>query len=248
MADSGHIADSGAAPPDHPHPRTGASAPPRPRANTKRTLTTDNFLRTIGNFVASGPVLVRAFVRPRISFALREKIYLAVTAINDCRYCQWGHTHWALAHGVPLEEVNQILGHQAESLEAGNPTEAVAILFAQHYAEHLDQFDQESINNLRKYYSDAQVNEILAHVRFITCTNLSGNTVDAFLGRFRSPDQPVGMFQFVIGAALAPILFVIIVLAKLDRALGIVKLRARWHRARRERHAEPGQPHRGVRD
>jgi len=57
---------------------------------------------------------------------------------------------------VPLEEVNQILGHQIESLKAKNPAEAVAILFAQHYAENLDQFDPESIKNLRKYYSDAR--------------------------------------------------------------------------------------------
>jgi hypothetical protein len=90
-----------------------------------------------------------------------------------------------MAQGVPLEEVNQILGHQIESLKAKNPAEAAAILFAQHYAENLDQFDPESIENLRKYYSDAQVAEILAYVRAITLGSLTGNTVDAFLGRFR---------------------------------------------------------------
>ena len=108
---------------------------------------------------------------------------LGVTSITDCRYCQWGHTHWAMAHGVPLEEVNQILGQQIESLEAKNPAEAAAILFAQHYAENLDRFDPESIENLRKHYSDAQVAEILAYVRAITLGSLTGNTVDAFLGR-----------------------------------------------------------------
>ena len=37
-----------------------------------------------------------------------------------------------MAKGVPLEEVNQILGGQVESLAAANPAEAAAILFAQH--------------------------------------------------------------------------------------------------------------------
>ena len=129
------------------------------------------------------PSLLAALFRPKISAALREKILLGVTSVNDCRYCQWGHTHWAMAHGVPLEEVNQILGQQIESLQAKNPAEAAAILFAQHYAEHLDQFDPESIGNLRKHYSDAQVAEILAYVRVITLASLTGNTVDAFLGR-----------------------------------------------------------------
>ena len=109
---------------------------------------------------------------------------LGVTSVTDCRYCQWGHTHWAMAHGVPLEEVNQILGQQVESLEAKNPAEAAAILFAQHYAENLDGFDPASIANLRKHYSDAQVAEILAYVRAITLGSLTGNTVDALLGRF----------------------------------------------------------------
>ena len=156
----------GDTPADDPHPTSGASTPPNQPGKTKRTLTPDNFLTTVANVVASGPVLVEAVVRPKISAALREKLFLAVTSVNDCRYCKWGHTHWAMAQGVPLEEVNQILGHQIESLEAKNPAEAAAILFAQHYAEHLDQFDPEAIENLRKYYSEAEVAEILAYVRF----------------------------------------------------------------------------------
>jgi AhpD family alkylhydroperoxidase len=152
----------------------------------KRTLTPGNFLRTVGNVLASGPVLVRALFRPKISPALREKIMLGVTSVTDCRLCQWGHTHWAIAKGVPLEEVNRILGSEVEALKALDPAEATAILFAQHYAENLDQFDTESIVNLRKFYSTVQVDEILAYVRAITLGSLTGNTLDAFLGRFRS--------------------------------------------------------------
>jgi AhpD family alkylhydroperoxidase len=168
-----------------PHPENGASAPLKRLGKTKRTLTPGNFFKTVGNVVASGRVLLSALVRPKTSAALREKVMLAVTSVTDCRYCQWGHTHWAMAQGVPLEEVNQILGHQIASLEAKNPAEAAAILFAQHYAENLDQFDLASIENLHRYYNDAQVAEILAYVRAITLGSLTGNTVDAFLGRLR---------------------------------------------------------------
>ena len=164
-------------------PEDGASAPPKPPTKAKRTLTAGNFFRTIGNVIASGPVLLAALIRPKTSAALREKVMLGVIAVTDCGYCQWGHSHWAMAHGVPLEEVNQILGQQIESLQAKNPAEAAAILFAQHYAENLDRFDPESIANLRKYYSAAQVAEILAYVRAITLGSLTGNTVDALLGR-----------------------------------------------------------------
>ena len=189
----------------------------------KRTLTPDNVFRTIGNVVASGPVLLAAFLEPKTSAALREKVVLGVTSINDCRYCEWGHTHWALANGVSVEEVNQILGLQVESLEATNPAEAAAILFAQHYAERRDQFDPEAIENLRRFYTDAQVTEILAYVRAITFGTLTGNTVDAFLDRFRgdrrpgSSDETGILFQGMVTAAAAPLMLVLALLATCDR-------------------------------
>ncbi len=191
---------------------SGTSAPPQHTSQPKRTLTPDNFFQTVANVVNSSPQLALAAVKPNISAALREKIFLGVSSVNDCRYCKWGHTHWSMAQGVPLEEVNQILSFQIESLEAKNPAEAAAILFAQHYAEHLDQFDHESIANLRKYFSDSQVGEILAYVRFITFTNLLGNTADAFLNR---------SFEGVVGAAAAPLALVLNLVAKFDRQVGM---------------------------
>ncbi len=99
---------------------------------------------------------------------------LEVTAINDCGYCKWGHTYLAVAQGVPLEEINQIFGYQDESLVAKDEAEAAAILFAQHYAENIDEIDPESLANLREYFSDPQVAEIIAYVRAITLGNLTG--------------------------------------------------------------------------
>jgi AhpD family alkylhydroperoxidase len=170
---------------DNRRQESGTGAPPRHAGRAKRTLTRDNFFRTVAGAVASVPVLLAALVRPKTSAALREKVMLGVTSINDCRLCSWGHTHWALANGVPLEEVNQILGHEVESLEAANPAEAAAVLFARHYAENLDRFAPESIENLRRHYGDAQVAEILAYVRAITLGSLTGNTLEAVLGRLR---------------------------------------------------------------
>ena len=160
---------------------TIGSASLKPAGNAKRTLTRRNMWKTLGGVAASAPALARGLVRPTVKPALREKIMLEVTAINGCRYCEWGHTHLAVAHGVPLEEINQIFGYQHESLRAKDMAEAAAILFAQHYAESLDQIDPGSLANLRTYYSDAQVGEIIAYVRAITLGNLTGNTLDSFL-------------------------------------------------------------------
>lgn len=245
MSRASQRTDLGGAPPGDPRSEGGEAGPPRAKPKARRTLTPHNVLTTIGRSVCASPVLIRAYIRPKIPFVLREKLYLAVTSINECRFCEWGHTHWALAHGVPLAEVNQLLGREAVSLVAGTEAEAVAILFARHYAEHLERVDPDSLQNLRKYYSNAQIKEILAHLRFITLTNLSGNTVDAFLGRFRRPPEPVGAFQFVAGAALSPILLLIVSMAKIERALGAVTRRSQLYDPRHGTRTEAGQAHKG---
>jgi AhpD family alkylhydroperoxidase len=160
-------------------------APPNQPGKARRTLTIGTSFTTLGKVFASGPALISALLRLKTSAALREKVFLGVTSINDCRYCSWGHSHWARAHGVSLEEINQILSQQIDSLQAKNPAEAAAILFDQHYAEHLERFDPEAIENLRQYYDDGQVREILGYVRVITFGNLLGNTLEDVLGRFQ---------------------------------------------------------------
>jgi AhpD family alkylhydroperoxidase len=165
--------------------RAARGAPPNQPGKARRTLTIGTCFTTLGKVFASGPALVSALLRPKTSAALREKVFLGVTSINDCRYCSWGHSHWARAHGVSLEEINQILSQQIESLQARNPAEAAAILFAQHYAEQLGRFDPQAIENLRQYYDDGQVREILGYVRIITFGNLLGNTLEDVLDRFQ---------------------------------------------------------------
>lgn len=206
-------------------PKIEENAPPKPASKPKRTLTRDNFFKTVADVVASGPVLFEAAFRPRISATLREKLFLAVSSVNDCRYCKWGHTHWAMAQGVPLDEVNQILGQQSESLAAKNPAEAAAILFAQHYAEELDQIDPDSIENLREHYSDTEVAEILAYVRFITLTNLTGNTVDAFLTGSCSQGK-ASSFESAVAAVAAPVALVLTQLAKFDSKIEMEDLQS----------------------
>jgi AhpD family alkylhydroperoxidase len=186
----------------------------------KRTLTSQNLLRTVANCAISLPVIVRSIFRPKTSRALLEKVMLGVTAINDCRHCAWGHSHWAISQGVPIEEVNQLLRNVDVSITVRNAGEAAAILFGRHYAEHLDRIDPESLRSLRKHFSPDQVREIVAHVHFITFTNLGGNTVDAVLERIRAKGRPISLVEGVAGVALAPILFVLVALVKLQMVVG----------------------------
>ena len=138
--------------PDARPPGAVAPAQPGPPANARRTLTRENRVQDARRRRVAAPVLLPALVRPKDAPALREKIMLAVSSVNECRYCQWGHTRLATAQGVPLDEVNEILGYQ--SLEARSSAEAAAILFAQDYAENHGAFDPTWIGSLRAHYSD----------------------------------------------------------------------------------------------
>jgi AhpD family alkylhydroperoxidase len=180
----------------------------------KRTLTPGNVVETTARFAASLPVLVPALVRPKTSAALREKVMLGVTSVNDSRYCKWLHTHVAMAEGVPREEVDRIFGPvngPPDETDAETADDA-AIRFGRRYAERLDQVDPEALERLRRHYGDAQVDEVLAYVRFITFANLLGNTADAFLGK---------LFLNAAGVAASPLALFMLFAAGLDRRVGM---------------------------
>ena len=161
-----------------PNPTLG-----RPEPGAKRGLDRGNAWPVIAVAVSSLPTLIRALIRPTVPRALREKLMLEVTAVNECRYCQWGHTYLAVSQGVPLEEINQIFSGQDEALSARDEAEAAAILFAQHYAERREEYDPAAMEDLRRYYTPAQATEIVAYLRAITLGNLTGNALDALLER-----------------------------------------------------------------
>ena len=61
----------------------------------------------------------------RVSRAFAEKIMMAVTQVNGCRYCAYFHTKMALREGIPPDDLEKLL-----ALELGHfpQEEAVAVL------------------------------------------------------------------------------------------------------------------------
>jgi hypothetical protein len=89
------------------------------------------------------------------------------------------------------------------------------------------QIDPESVKNLRKYFTQSQVREIVGYVYFITFTNLGGNTVDAVLERVRGPGRPITVVEGISGVVLAPILLLLVVLVKAGKLIGTDRRRAK---------------------
>lgn len=124
---------------------------------------------------------LRSAVRAgRVSKAFSEKIMLAVTRVNGCRYCAYGHTRAALAAGVAESELHQLM---AGDLGGFPEQETIALAFAQHYAESACRPDPAAWQRVETYYGAEPAQDIQTYLRMITFGNLFGNTFDALLSR-----------------------------------------------------------------
>jgi AhpD family alkylhydroperoxidase len=71
-------------------------------------------------------------VRRQLDRRLRERIMLAVSVVNGCRYCAWSHARAALLAGLPREEIRGLLDAR---LAAAPEADWPMLLYAQHWAE-----------------------------------------------------------------------------------------------------------------
>jgi len=115
-----------------------------------------------------------------IDTAFRERLMLAVTAVNGCSYCSYAHARRALAEGIDGSEVEALLDGVVEH----SPTEeAAALLYAQHWAETAGKIDPVARERIIETYGEGSVNAIELALRTIQIGNLLGNTMDYVLYR-----------------------------------------------------------------
>lgn len=148
----------------------------------KRTFTLPLLARSLGAATLYLPVLATALARPATSPALREKVMLGVTSVNDCRYCTWVHTGLALSNGVDLDELQHLL--DAGTFGKVDGREATAILFAKHFADTVREPSADARAALANEFSARERAEIMAYIHAIYFANLAGNSGDAWLARF----------------------------------------------------------------
>ena len=105
---------------------------------------------------------------------------LAVTSVEGCRYCSYLHTKLALKDGISQEEIGKLLSGDVEGC---TEEEAVAILYAQHWAESNARPDPEVAQKLQEIYGSEEAEAIHLMLRMIRLGNLLGNTWDYLLYR-----------------------------------------------------------------
>jgi AhpD family alkylhydroperoxidase len=136
----------------------------------------------------------------------RERVILAVTEVNGCRYCAWIHGAW-----------QDFLGEA----DVDNAEEAV-LAYARACAEAARPLDPSALLDV---LPAAAVAEVRATVAQIEVANLVGNTVDGLLARFtrKRPFSPLGIAREAATVAVAlpvavPMVSVAAVMRAVDRA------------------------------
>jgi AhpD family alkylhydroperoxidase len=116
----------------------------------------------------------------------QERVFLAETEVNGCRFCAYAHSRAAFKEGVSREEIQELLkrnwGHVPEP-------ERAAIAYAQHWAESDGRPDVKAAEKLRAEYGDASAAQIEYALLLMRICNFIGNFVDLCLfkvsaGRF----------------------------------------------------------------
>jgi len=123
--------------------------------------------------------LVRKAMRGElVSFPFRERLMMAVTAVNQCRYCTYYHVKESLTAGLPEEEIRQL---QDGIVDDAPAEELPALLYAQHWAETDAKPDPAMRQKLYEIYGDERAEAIETILRMIRMGNLWGNTADYLL-------------------------------------------------------------------
>ncbi len=124
---------------------------------------------------------MRALMRGEtLASDFRERLMLAVTEVNACRYCAYYHARQALAAGLPRSELEALTEGDFGSSPAH---ERPALLYAQHWAEADGLPDPATRNHIVALFGSETALAIDLALRVIRIGNLLGNTFDYVLYR-----------------------------------------------------------------
>ena len=169
----------------------------------KRITSTKIFYRYISDLVRNFKAVRVA--KNRLDKQFQNKILLAVTQVNGCRYCSYLHTKHALESGMSEEEIKSLLSGEVGDV---NNDETIALIFAQHYAETQANPDKDSIKRLFKKYGNEKANDIIAIIQVIMVGNIHGISVDLLQSRIKGKRDPDSSFLTEFSTAFGVLLFV----------------------------------------
>jgi AhpD family alkylhydroperoxidase len=130
-------------------------------------------------FIVKRTSKMKALMRGEtIDAKFRERLMMAVTEVNGCRYCAYFHSQQALAAGIGSDELAEI----AEmSFESSPEEQHPALLYAQHWAESNANPEPDAWTCMQDAYTAEELELIELCLHTIRMGNLMGNLADYLL-------------------------------------------------------------------
>ncbi|MFD1553654.1 carboxymuconolactone decarboxylase family protein [Putridiphycobacter roseus] len=147
-----------------------------------------------------------------------KRIDLAVTEVNGCAICSYGHAKMALRQGMGNEEINSFLSEGGGG-DFIKPEEAKAILFAQHFADSRACPKKYAYDAIVKEYGEEKAEIILSAAQVMIFGNMYGIPLSAFLSRLKGKPYKDSSFLYEFKVLLLGFLFLPIAILH-----GLIKL------------------------
>lgn len=179
----------------------------------KSLATFSEAYRTLYYALRNMPTLQKARKSGLLSEHFNSRIMLAVTEVNGCNLCSYGHTTLALESGMNQTEISQLLGGEMDDTPEH---EQAAILFAQHVADQRGAVSEKAWEHLITLYGEKQAEAILASVQVIMRGNTFGIPIGSLFSRiskrpiFKKDERTTLAYEW--GMLVAALLFLPIAL------------------------------------
>ncbi|MBD1258972.1 carboxymuconolactone decarboxylase family protein [Maribacter polysiphoniae] len=132
-----------------------------------------------------------------------KRIQLAVTEVNGCAICSYGHAKMALRQGMGNDEINSFLSGGSDFTK---PEEAKAIMFAQYFADSRGFPKKYAYDSIVKEYGKKKARIILSAAQMMITGNMYGIPFSAFLSRLHGKPYKDSTLIYELGMLIAGIL------------------------------------------
>jgi AhpD family alkylhydroperoxidase len=171
----------------------------------KRTMTARDLLVGTVSLVPDAPTIYKVWVKHDLDPGLREELMLAVSKLNDCRYCSWGHHEWAHIAGVPEDELAQI--EQMDPIHFDR-RKWLAISYVRELVNaRFGSVSGDLLREMQTNYSKREIAEIVLVAKVMDMSNRGANTWDSMLSRLRG--KPAAESRLVDEAVLSVAFFAV---------------------------------------
>ncbi|NWG16084.1 MAG: carboxymuconolactone decarboxylase family protein [Chloroflexi bacterium] len=181
-----------------------------PAIQSKKHYTFMEFYQALVSWYRSINALSRQYRSPRSSRILdpqfAERLMLAVTEVNGCAVCSYAHTKMALREGIPAEEVQAFISGDPRFIRE---EEAIAIAFAQHYADTKGRVDRQAYERVLNTYGPEKTKVIVAVIQMMMIANIIGMPLSALWYRIKGQSEPGSTLLYELGLPLSANLFLL---------------------------------------